>query len=104
MPLELAESYLRQAQVEGRPDHAVNARRLLGTVKLELGAFSESRQEFEKLFEDWVEDRDKGLRAVTGADVLCVGRAYMAQLMMILGEVEDAVRTAEAFKADAVPE
>jgi tetratricopeptide (TPR) repeat protein len=93
--LEIAESYLRQAQVEGRPDHAVNARRLLGTVKLELGAFSESRQEFEKLLEDWVEDRDKGLRAVTGADVLCVGRAYMAQLMMILGEVEDAVRMSE---------
>src|ERR1700733_10565468 len=93
--LEIAETYLRQAQVEGRPDHAVNARRLLGTVKLELGAFPESRQEFEKLLEDWDEDRDKGLRAVTGADVLCVGWAYMAQLMVILGEVDDAVRMSE---------
>jgi tetratricopeptide (TPR) repeat protein len=93
--LEIAETYLRQAQVEGRPDHAVNARRLLGTVKLELGAFSESRQEFEKLLEDWDEDRDKGLRAVTGADVLCVGWAYMAQLMVILGEVDNAVRMSE---------
>jgi tetratricopeptide (TPR) repeat protein len=93
--LEIAETYLRQAQVEGRPDHAMNARRLLGTVKLELGAFFESRQEFEKLLEDWDEDRDKGLRAVTGADVLCVGWAYMAQLMMILGEVDDAVRMSE---------
>src|SRR5262249_11498377 len=83
------------AQVEGRPDHAVNARRLLGTVKLELGAFFESRQEFEKLIEDWDEDRDKGLRAVTGADVLCVGWAYMAQLMVILGKVDDAVRMSE---------
>jgi tetratricopeptide (TPR) repeat protein len=73
----------------------VNARRLLGTVKLELGAFSESRQEFEKLLEDWDEDRDKGLRAVTGADVLCVGWAYMAQLMVILGEVDNAVRMSE---------
>ena len=90
--LEIAETYLRQAQVEGRPDHAVNARRLLGTVKLELGAFPESRQEFEKLLEDWEEDRDKGLQAVTGADVLCVGWAYMAQLLVILGEVDDAVR------------
>jgi class 3 adenylate cyclase/tetratricopeptide (TPR) repeat protein len=93
--LEIAETYLRQAQVEGRPDHAVNARRLLGTVKLELGAFPESRQEFEKLLEDWDEDRDRGLRAVTGADVLCVGWAYMAQLMVILGEVDDAVRMSE---------
>ena len=93
--LEIAETYLRQAQVEGRPDHAVNARRLLGTVKLELGAFFESRQEFEKLLEDWDEDRDKDLRAVTGADVLCVGWAYMAQLMVILGEVDDAVRMSE---------
>ena len=93
--LEIAETYLRQAEAEGRPDHAVNARRLLGTVKFELGAFSESRQEFEKLLEDWDEDRDKGLRAVTGADVLCVGRAYMAQLMVILGEVDDAVRMSE---------
>jgi class 3 adenylate cyclase/tetratricopeptide (TPR) repeat protein len=93
--LEIAETYLQQAQVEGRPDHAVNARRLLGTVKLELGAFSESRQEFEKLLEDWDEDRDKGLRAVTGADVLCVGSAYMAQLMVILGEVDGAVRMSE---------
>jgi tetratricopeptide (TPR) repeat protein len=93
--LEIAETYLRQAEVERRPDHAVNARRLLGTVKLELGAFFESRQEFEKLIEDWDEDRDKGLRAVTGADVLCVGWAYMAQLMVILGEVDDAVRMSE---------
>ena len=93
--LEIAETYLRQAQVEGRPDHVVNARRLLGTVKLELGAFFESRQEFEKLLEDWDEDRDKGLRAVTGADVLCVGWAYMAQLLVILGEVKDAVRMSE---------
>jgi predicted ATPase len=93
--LEIAETYLRQAEVEGRPDHAVNARRLLGTVKLELGALSESRQEFEKLLAGWDEDRDKGLRAVTGADVLCVGWAYMAQLLMILGEVDDAVRMSE---------
>ena len=93
--LEIAETYLRQAEVEGRPDHAVNAARLLGTVKLELGAFSESRQEFEKLLQDWDEDRDKGLRAATGADVLCVGWAYMAQLMVILGEVDDAVRMSE---------
>jgi class 3 adenylate cyclase/predicted negative regulator of RcsB-dependent stress response len=93
--LEIAETYLRQAQVEGRPDHVVNARRLLGTVKLELGAFSESRQEFEKLLEDWDEDRDRGLRAVTGADVLCAGWAYMAQLLVILGEVKDAVRMSE---------
>jgi predicted ATPase len=93
--LEIAETYLRQAEVEGRPDHAVNARRLLGTVKLELGAFFESRRDFEKLLEDWGEDRDKGLRAVTGADVLCVGQAYMAQLLVILGEVDDAVRMSE---------
>jgi class 3 adenylate cyclase/predicted ATPase len=93
--LEIAETYLRQAEVEGRPDHAVNARRLLGTVKLELGAFFESRQEFEKLLENWDEDRDKSLRAVTGADVLCVGWAYMAQLMVILGKVDDALSMSE---------
>ena len=92
---EIAKTYLRQAEVEGRPDHVVNAGRLLGTVKLELGAFLESRQEFEKLLQDWDEDRDKGLRAATGADVLCVGWAYMAQLMVILGEVDDAVRMSE---------
>jgi tetratricopeptide (TPR) repeat protein len=94
--LGIAETYLRQAEVEGRPEHAVSARRLLGTVKLELGAFLESRQEFEKLLEDWDEERDKGLRAVTGADVLCVGWAYMAQLLMILGEVDEAVCMSEA--------
>jgi class 3 adenylate cyclase/predicted ATPase len=93
--LELAEAYLRQAEVEGRPDHAVNARRLLGTVKLETGAFSESRQEFEKLLADWDEDRDKGLGAAMGADVLCVGCAYMGQLLMNLGEVDDAVSMSE---------
>ena len=83
-------------QVEGRPDHAVNARRLLGTVKLELGAFFESRKRFRRAgLEDWDEDRDKHLRMVTGADVLCVGWAYMAQLMVILGEVDDAVRMSE---------
>ena len=93
--LEIAEAYLRRAEVEERPDHVVNARRLLGTVKLELGAFLKSRQEFDKLLQDWDEDRDKDLRAANGADVLCVGWSYMAQLMMILGEVDDAVRMSE---------
>ncbi|MBV9286212.1 MAG: hypothetical protein JO288_00060, partial [Hyphomicrobiales bacterium] len=93
--LEIAEAYLRQAETQRRPDHAVNARRLLGTVKLELGLFSESRREFDTLLADWDEDRDKHLRAVTGADVLCVGRAYMAQLLMTLGEVDAAVRMSE---------
>ena len=32
---------------------------------------------------------------MTGADVLCVGSAYMAQLMIVLGNVEDAVRLSE---------
>jgi hypothetical protein len=88
---EIAETYLRQAEVERRPDHAVNARRLRGTVKLELGAFSESRRDFEELLENWDEERDKHLGVVTGADALCVGWAFMAQLMIILGDVEDDV-------------
>jgi class 3 adenylate cyclase/predicted ATPase len=92
---EAAASYLQQAQVAGRPDHVVNARRLLGTVKLEVGAFRDSRVEFEALLANWDEDRDKALRAVTGADVLCVGWAYMAQTLVCLGEVEAAVRMSE---------
>jgi hypothetical protein len=96
---EAAASYLRQAQVAGRLDHVVNARRLLGTVKLELGAFRDSREEFEALLANWDEDRDRALRAVTGADVLCVGWAYMAQALVCLGEVEAAVRMSEdAFR------
>jgi class 3 adenylate cyclase/tetratricopeptide (TPR) repeat protein len=93
--LEVAETYLRQAQVAGRPDHVVNARRLLGTVKLELGAFHDSREEFEALLANWDEERDRALRAVTGADVLCVGRAYMAHTLVYLGEAETAVRMSE---------
>ena len=93
--LEIAESYLRQAEAEGRLDHTVNARRLLGTVNFERGALRESRQDFEKLLADWNENSDKSLAAVTGADVLCVGCAYMAQLMIVLGKVEDAVRISE---------
>jgi len=101
---EAAATYLRQAQVAGSPEHAVNARRLLGTVKLEQGAFRESREEFEALLANWDEDRDRPLRAVTGADVLCVGGAYMAQALVCLGDVEaavrmsgDAIRRAEAL-------
>jgi len=56
---EAAATYLRQAQVAGSPEHAVNARRLLGTVKLEQGAFRESREEFEALLANWDEDRDR---------------------------------------------
>jgi len=92
---EAAATYLRQAQVAGRLDHVVNARRLLGTVKLELGAFQDSREEFEALLANWDEDRDRALRAVTGADVLCVGWAYMAQTLVCLGKVEAAVRMSE---------
>jgi predicted ATPase len=93
--LELAETYLREAQVVGRPDHVVNARRLLGTVKFELGAFHDSREEFEALLANWDEERDRVLRTVTGADVLCVGWAYMAQMLVCLGEAEAAVRMSE---------
>jgi class 3 adenylate cyclase/predicted ATPase len=92
---EVAETYLRQAQVAGRRDHVVNARRLLGTVKFEIGALHDAREEFEALLANWDEERDKALRAVTGADVLCVGRAYMAQMLACLGEVEAAVRMSE---------
>ncbi|PWT93767.1 MAG: hypothetical protein C5B56_00180, partial [Proteobacteria bacterium] len=92
---EAAASYLQQAQSAQRLDHVVNARRLLGTVKLELGAFRDSREEFEALLANWDEDRDRALRAVTGADVLCVGWAYMAQTLMCLGEVEAALRISE---------
>ena len=41
--LEIAETYLRQAETEGRPDHAVNAHRMLGTVKFELRRVLRSR-------------------------------------------------------------
>ena len=92
---KIAEAYLRQAEVEGQPQHAVAARRMLGTVKFELGAFSESREEFERMLANWDEERDKDLRAVMGSDVLCVGWCYLAQLLTILGEVENALRISE---------
>ena len=92
---ETAASYLRQARVAGRLDHVVNARRLLGTVKLEFGTFRDSREEFEALLANSDKDRDRALRAVTGADVLCVGWAYMAQALVCLGKVEAAVRMSD---------
>jgi class 3 adenylate cyclase len=92
---EIAEAYLRQAEVEGRPEHEVAARRMLGTVKYELGEFSEARVEFERMLTNWDEQRDKGLRAAMGSDVLCVGWSYMAQLLMILGEIQNALRMSE---------
>jgi hypothetical protein len=92
---EIAEAYLRQAEVEGRLEHVVAARRMLGTVKFELGEFSESREEFERMLANWDEERDKDLRVVMGSDVLCVGWSYMAQLLTILGEVENALRMSE---------
>jgi len=92
---KIAEAYLRQAEVEGRPQHAVAARRMLGTVKFELGAFSQSREEFERMLANWDEERDKDLRTVMGSDVLCVGWCYLAQLLTILGEVENARRVSE---------
>jgi hypothetical protein len=54
---EIAQAYLRQAEVEGRPEHAVAAHRMLGTVTFELGAFSESREEFERCYRDAFEPR-----------------------------------------------
>ena len=54
---EIAQAYLRQAEVEGRPEQAVAAHRMLGTVKFELGAFSESREEFERCYGDAFEPR-----------------------------------------------
>jgi hypothetical protein len=78
---EIAEAYLRQAEVEARPEHVVAARRMLGAVKFELGRFSESREEFERMLANWDEERDKDLRVLMGSDVLCFGWSYMAQLL-----------------------
>jgi class 3 adenylate cyclase/tetratricopeptide (TPR) repeat protein len=101
---ELAEAYLRQAELEGRAEHVFAARRMLGTVKFELGAFSESREEFDRMLPNWDEEGGDDLRAGMGADALCVGWGYMAQLLTILGEVrnarrlsEDAIRRAESL-------
>jgi hypothetical protein len=41
------------------------------------------------------EQRHRALRGVTGADVLCVGRAYMAQMLACIAEAEAAVRMSE---------
>ena len=54
---EIAQAYLRQAEVEGRPEHAVAAHRMLGTVKFELGALSETREEFERCYGNAFEPR-----------------------------------------------
>jgi hypothetical protein len=43
----------------------------------------------------WDEERAEDLRAVMGSDVLCTGWSYMAQLLMVLGEVENALRISE---------
>ena len=92
---EAAASYLRQAQVAGRLDHVVNAAGCLARSNSSSARSGSSREEFEALLANWDEDRDRALRAVTGADVLCVGWAYMAQTLVCLGEVEAALRMSE---------
>ena len=85
----------RRASSLQRASYRSRRGRWLLAARRQLGAFSELREEFERMLAKWDEERAEDLRAVMGSDVLCTGWSYMAQLLMVLGEVENALRISE---------
>jgi tetratricopeptide (TPR) repeat protein len=84
---EMAETFLREAEVSGRAAEAGAARRLLASVLLYQGDLRAARSFFERALADFVPDRDGDARLL---DVQASAAATLASVVWHLGEVERA--------------
>ena len=84
---EIAETFLREAEADGRATEAGAARRLLGHVLFYQGDLKAARSFYERALADFVLERDGDARRIDGQ---ASGTAILASLVWHFGEVERA--------------
>ena len=85
-----AETYLREAEAEGRAMEASMARRALGVVSLFQGDLELARSYLERALADCDSERDAETRLVFGRDPEAGAAAFLAVAVWHSGEVERA--------------
>jgi tetratricopeptide (TPR) repeat protein len=84
---EMAETFLREAEADGRATEAGAARRLLGMFLFFQGDLEAARSLFERALADFVPERDGDARRIDGQ---ASAAAMLASVVWHLGEVERA--------------
>jgi predicted ATPase len=84
---EVAETFLQEAEADGRATEAGTARRLLGVVLFNQGDLKAARSFLERGLADFVQERDGDARRLDGR---ATATAILASLVWHLGEVDRA--------------
>ena len=96
----IAESFLHEAEVEGRKADAALARRAVGLTCLFQGELALARSHTERALADIVPEQDIDARHQFGTDTRILATTYLALAMWLLGEVEYARRLIEVAIRD----
>ena len=92
---ELAETFLREAEAEGRSMEAGAARRMLGLVLLHQGDLHAARSILEQALADYLPERDAATQSRFGRDTEVSAAAYLALAYWHVGEVDRARQSIE---------
>ena len=92
---ELAETFLREAEAEGRSMEAGAARRMLGLVLLHQGNLHAARSILEQALADYLPERDAATQSRFGRDTEVSAAAYLALAYWHVGEVDRARQSIE---------
>ena len=87
---ELAETFLREAEAEGRAMEAGVARRLMGLFLLNQGDLKAARSHLERALADYLPERDGQTQVRFGRDTEVVAAGTLALVEWHLGEVDRA--------------
>jgi predicted ATPase len=96
----IAESFLREAEAEGRRGEAVVARRTIGSTLLFQGELALARSHIERALADIGLERDMDARRLFGTDTRVTATTYLVLATWLLGDVEYARRLVEAAVRD----
>ena len=92
---ETAETFLREAEAEGRGTEAGVARRMLGLILLHQGELKAARLVLERALSDYIPERDGETQVRFGRDTEVSASAYLALAEWHLGEVDRARRLSD---------
>ena len=96
----IAESFLGEAEAEGRRGDVALARRAVGSTCLFQGELALARSHTERALADIVPEQDIDARRQFGTDTRIIATTYLALAMWLLGDVEYARRLSEVAIRD----
>ena len=96
----IAESFLREAEAEGRTGEAALARRAVGSTCLFQGKLALARSHTERALADIVSEQDIDARRQFGTDTRILATTYLSLATWLLGDVEYARRLIEVAIRD----